>query len=100
MQPRIVVKNALEQVGRAAVAFEVPLAVSRHVLIGQRPGVERLTAQGAGQLVRAHRHIAGTRRQWTGFDSHAAVEKHRIVAADTIYDLSDLEQAQSSRPAG
>src|SRR5207244_8899060 len=69
MMSPIVVQSFLEEQRRAEGAFEVPLAMRRHMLLVQRPGVERVVAERAGQLAGVHRYVAGPRWNRAGFDS-------------------------------
>src|SRR5437868_10802141 len=83
-RPRIAVKHFGQELWRAARAFEMPLAVLGNVFVVERPGIEWLIAQCAGELAGIHRYVASPRGQWPGFDSHTAVEECRIVAANAV----------------
>ena len=81
-------------------AVVVPIAGVRNVFRIKRPVLKGLTVKGKGELVRVHGHVASPWGDWTRIDSGAAKQVVGIVAADSVYNLGDLEKGESDWAAG
>ena len=81
-------------------AVVVPIAGVRNVFRIKRPVLKRLTVKRKGEFVRVHGHIASPWRDWTCINSGAAKQVVWVVAADSVYNLSDLEKGELDWAAG
>ena len=79
--------------------FEMPSALRRPKIISSWPGFERLITQTGLELRAIHATVARSWRCGAGLDARTAAKKLRLIVADSIDDLRDLEERDRSRAA-